>query len=281
MNKPEFLWKLRDALSGTFTRTETEDILLDYKDFFVSGNNEGKNKQQICEELGDPFAIALDLAQTLQKKRRLLSTKAFRRVFFTVVLIVIGFMFYYWVNQIVVNIVSGIVLFVSFVVVLWFALGGTLRELPPVSCASRKSRKWIVSAFHVYLIASGIAGWLFIRQLLGFCSAGELDSAILVIDRLRIVLGIALTLAAFAVYGFFRFTPQYFTLVIHALGVVVYLTTALHILARTADPATYINAAALSMIMIIYVFSVFLTAIFEWLIYTINNIQFTECSKGA
>ncbi|MCL2171874.1 MAG: DUF1700 domain-containing protein [Defluviitaleaceae bacterium] len=67
MQKTIFMNKLRQALGKNLTKNEREDILADYEEFFQSGAADGQTDEQICANLGDPFAIAKDLTQNLTK----------------------------------------------------------------------------------------------------------------------------------------------------------------------------------------------------------------------
>ena len=54
MNKEQYLNKLKKMLP----ENESQDILNDFKEHFITGLAEGKTEQEIIESLGDPLEIA-------------------------------------------------------------------------------------------------------------------------------------------------------------------------------------------------------------------------------
>ncbi|MBD1373444.1 DUF1700 domain-containing protein [Hazenella sp. IB182357] len=60
MNKDQFLQKL-DTLIKVLPPDERQDILQDYKEYFLLGTEAGKTEEQIASSLGSPNQIAKDL----------------------------------------------------------------------------------------------------------------------------------------------------------------------------------------------------------------------------
>lgn len=60
MNKEQFLARLDDALKR-LPSTEREDILLDFKEHFEIGQDEGKSEEEIAKGLGTPQQIAREM----------------------------------------------------------------------------------------------------------------------------------------------------------------------------------------------------------------------------
>jgi len=263
MERQEFLRKLRHSLRWTFTHEEVTDILADYDGFFVSGDKEGKNEQQICAELGSPSAIALDLAETLgKKKKRSISTKIVQRMALTVALLVISLVYYFAVYQSANIVRDSILMLIGFTVVLWFALGGTLHRTPPVAYDSNKTLKWLLPTEHIILLLMAISIYLSF-----WVSESKLISDVNALPFVRIVINmrlafvvIAILIAAFSVYGFFRFSPQYFTAISNAVGVVAYLSAVYNLMSRLDDLSTF--RALWSANLVIYGASIILTALF-------------------
>lgn len=58
MTKFEFLQQLYDHLSA-LPSSERDDIIADFEEHFQVGEEQGKSEDQICAELGNPYACAL------------------------------------------------------------------------------------------------------------------------------------------------------------------------------------------------------------------------------
>lgn len=58
MTKFEFLQQLYDHLSS-LPPSERDDIVADFEEHFQVGEEQGKTEEQICTELGNPYACAL------------------------------------------------------------------------------------------------------------------------------------------------------------------------------------------------------------------------------
>lgn len=240
MNKQVFFKKLRKALRWTFAKNEMLEIISDYEDFFVSGHMQGKTEGQICVELGDPDAIAFNLADELHKKRPL-SAKVIERIVLSIILLGIGFAYYYAMYQSEHIIRESMIGMMTFSAVLWFLLGGTMHKLPPVSHNANKLNLWIFSTGHAILtLIIMISIFVFqnmlhtlLREAASAVEIASLGSTVGVIRSLFAV--ITLFIAVYAVYGFYRSAPQYFTLIIHAIGVMAYVSAAYHVLRNMND----------------------------------------------
>ncbi|KGX88738.1 hypothetical protein N781_09475 [Pontibacillus halophilus JSM 076056 = DSM 19796] len=60
MNKEQFMKRL-DSLLQELPEHEREDILDDYEEHFLSGEQDGKGEEEIVNELGDPKTIAKEI----------------------------------------------------------------------------------------------------------------------------------------------------------------------------------------------------------------------------
>lgn len=290
MNQCEFMKKLKKALRWTFDANEIEDILSDYQGFFDDGVNEGKSEQTICEELGDPNNIAFDLATELRKEKRIsLSTKVMRRMFLVTLLLVISFVYYnlvqksiteYAVNRFFnyflfqnINIFSeSMISMILFIIILWFTLGGTIHKLPPISQLVKTVHKWIILANHFILffifIIFHILIIFFIKEMEG--KNGLINIDIEAIKNMWILfMAISFTLAVLSIYGFYRFTPQYFTIICHAIGVVAYLCSTYSVSKTLISPEEI--QLNVRLLLSVYAVSFVITIIFSWLIHVLQK----------
>ena len=272
MGKQAFLKKLHRALRWTFNHDEIIDILSDYEGFFVSGSNEGKSEQQICDELGNPTAIALDLAETLgKKKKRRMSAKIVQRMALATVLLVMGFIYYFAVHQSANIVRDSIVLLFGFTLVLWFALGGTLRKTPPVARSLSTAQKWVLPVGHIILLLMVVSMLILFRifETKLLTDTDVLAFATLVINARFAFVVFAVMVALLSVYGFYRLSSQFFTVITHAVGTVVYLSAVYNILSRLDDPSRV--SALLLTITVIYGVSVVLTILYALFIHSISR----------
>ncbi len=65
MKKSEFLRILKDSLMG-MSQNDKREIMLDYEEHFIDGLAEGRTEEEICEALGDPKQIALNLKRNME-----------------------------------------------------------------------------------------------------------------------------------------------------------------------------------------------------------------------
>lgn len=274
MNKQEFMKRLKKALRWTFDSNEIEDILSDYKGFFEDGIKNGRSEQTVCKELGNPNGIAFDLATELCKTKRFsLSAKVMRRMVLVIVLLSISIVFYYLVNNNSVNIFwHSIISMVLFIIVLWFTLGGTIHGLPPVSPLKGRLHKGIVIINHILLLCVVTIFHIFLSLLIKemFEDNVFINIDIQFIKNMWVLfMVIAFILAILSLYGFYRFTPQYFTIICHSIGVVAYLCSAYYI-AKTLDSPEKIQSDV-SSLLYVYAASVIITILFTWLIYVLQK----------
>ncbi len=222
MDKQTFLKELRKALLWTFGKKETADILGDYEGFFTSGAADGKTEAEICAELGETSTIALDLAETLEKKRWF-SAKIIQRMIAAAALFCIGLL-YYWLQLAREGAAMSSTVLLAVTVVLWFVLGG----LPPVARRKSRAGKWLVLGGHLLLggMTVGANNWYWSFENLMLSMPIDYDAQ-RTAQMLRVVwvlfIAAALIIALLAIIGFYRLTPQAFTLTVHALGTVAYL----------------------------------------------------------
>jgi len=270
VNKSEFIKKLRSALRWTFTHNEITDILSDYEGFFASGISEGKSEAVICAELGHPVDIALELAETLGKsKKRRLSSKVIWRVIFAAALFslcvvyssaLFGYTCYGYLRLV----YDSILTVAALSILLWLTLGGTLFKTPPVSRIKNTGLKRFLPLGHV-MLSGMVAGCYFrVRYLIGLLPPiTEAEEAWLVsqgpaVYNMMVVFAlISLLLVVLSVFAYYRITPQFFTVITHALGAVAYLSAFLHLLRNLRDPL-YVDSA-ITAFSFIYIFSIALT----------------------
>jgi len=242
MEKLEFLKKLRRALSWTFTEEEITDILADYEDFFISGGAEDKDETQICTELGDPAEIARGLAEALEKKRTSpLWFKIFARMLCTAAVGIAGFMIS---NYLLWRTDTGVfagpsMLYIAIIVVMWFVLMGFTSKLPPVAQASNKAWKTAFTACHAGLLMFTVLDYsLFHKGVTNTLLDRPLPAVVILYSYiLPVVLSVSLLIAVISIFGFYRASPLWFTVISHAFGTAVYTWTQVNILHSLDDPA--------------------------------------------
>lgn len=86
MNRNEFMRNLNNSL-GSLNPKEIKEILYDYDEHFKAALEEGKNEQEIIDDLGDPVTIArMYVADSYIKKasREQSGTNILRAVFATI-----------------------------------------------------------------------------------------------------------------------------------------------------------------------------------------------------
>jgi len=269
LSKLEFLLKLRNTLRWTFTNEEIADILQDYEGFFTTGSGEGKTEQEICVDLGNPAAIVRDLAEAMDK--RPLSARIIKRMVLSIAVFVIGLTYCFVVYQSNNVLRDSIIILVGFSAVLWFALGGTLSGAPPVSHSVSASRKWLLPVGHVFLVSAVTACYFFLRDIeMKWQSAMDVSSYGPILSNVILALGIA---AAFviviSIYGFYRLSPQYFTIICHAVGVIAYSFMSYSFLMRVNNPSDF--STSLIFILVIYGCSIVLTLLFALFIRTTSR----------
>lgn len=66
MTKKEFMQKLKDNLIG-LNQNDKREVLLDYEEHFMDGKQQGRTEEEICEALGDPKEIAMEIKSQSQQ----------------------------------------------------------------------------------------------------------------------------------------------------------------------------------------------------------------------
>ncbi len=265
MDKRTFLKELRKALLWTFGKKETADILSDYEGFFTSGAAEEKTEAEICEELGEPSAIALDLAETLEKKRWF-SAKTVQRIVAATALFCLGF-FYYSKEIGRGGAPESSAVLLAVTGALWITLGG----LPPVARLKKRLCGWIVLGGHVLL------GGMMIGVICGFWSHTNTVMAIPYPSEAELralgnavnwgwvtVTAISLLAALFAIIGFYRLTPLAFTLTAHALGAIATMDTFRLLYMSLSDPAAF--DGGMRGVLEVYILAAVLTGLYALLL---------------
>lgn len=263
MDKHEFLFKLRNSLRWTFSSDEIADILRDYESFFATGSEEGKTESAICDGFGNPSVIARDLAAALDKKKtRPLSVRIIRRNVFSIALFLIGLGYCFVVYQSNNILRDGIIMLVVFSIVMWFSLGGTFRGTPPISIADAKPRKWLLLIGHIFLVFAVASCYFFLRYIESkWQSSIDVSSYGKAIAIVIPALGSAAVLIGIlSIIGFYRLSPQFFTITTHAAGVAAHSFMTYSFLRRVDNPLDF--GTSLMLILIIYGSSVVLTLLF-------------------
>jgi uncharacterized RDD family membrane protein YckC len=67
VTKNEFLRELENSLRGQLTEDDIIEIVSDYRDVFDSGKSEGKNENEISDEIGSPASIARTILNDISK----------------------------------------------------------------------------------------------------------------------------------------------------------------------------------------------------------------------
>jgi len=267
MDKLEFLFRLRNALRWTFSSDEIADILRDYESFFATGSEEGKTESAICDGFGHPSVIARDLAVALEKKKtRPLSARIIRRKVFSMALFVVGLTYCFGVYQSNNILRDSIIMLVGFSVIMWFSVGGTFRGSPPVSIADSKARKLLLPIGHIFLVSAVASCYFFLRYIESkWQSAIDVSSYGAALAIIIITLGSAAVLiGVLSIIGFYRLSPQFFTITTHAAGVVAHSFMAYSYLMRVDNPLVF--GTSFMYILVIYGSSVVLTLLFALLI---------------
>ena len=268
MNKIEFLWKLQNALRWTFSKEEIADVMRDYESFFVTGNEEGKTEQEICTNLGDPSAIAQELADSSGKKK---SKRIVKQMALTSALFLIGLAYYFAVYESNNIIRDSILMLTVFDAVLWFTIGGTFCGSPPVSCTKNAYRKWLLPIGHILLILMVAIFFILLHLLETKLLSGIdiLSYAAIVINLRTVFFAIALIVGAFSIYGFYRLSTQFFFLTSHAVSVVAYLSAAYNIMSRLDTPENFNRYILL--LFVFYGISIIITSLFAFFIRTTSR----------
>lgn len=95
MKKSEYLRELKENLESKLSHEELNDILSDYESFFHAGKEEGKNDDNISNELGSPAFLAKSLiegreeSKIIQDKRITAPGKRFCAYFIDAVIAII------------------------------------------------------------------------------------------------------------------------------------------------------------------------------------------------
>ncbi|MDR0326544.1 MAG: DUF1700 domain-containing protein [Oscillospiraceae bacterium] len=238
MYKTKFIKKLRKALRWIFSEEEIADILSDYEGFFASGDSEGKNEAQICAELGSPAVVAQELAETMGRKKRI-TTRIKLRILLAAVFVVAVIpinITYYEGN----SFRFSIAFITVFTVFLWFILGGTVGKTPSTLRILGKNGNWLLMAGHVLIFAFALVCFLWAINA-DFVISDSTMKHMDIFMRIWVAsIAAVLCIAVFAVFGFYRLTPYFFTLIIHAVGAVVFLYAILWIFKRLEDAAGFI-----------------------------------------
>jgi len=243
MSRTEFFKALRKALRWTFNADEITDILSDYEGFFETGKGGGKDEAQICAELGDPSAIARELAEELEKKRvSPLWVKIFVRMLLAVAVGIFSYFLCWHGFFHIDNYHFNIVLYVTLVAVFWGLLIGATSKMPSVAIMPHKIWKWSFIICHFILAGIVITDYIiYSNALLDFLSEGprsipwELSSYYYSMYPLLTFLPMLITILS--VYCFYRAGPQWFTVISHALGTSVYFWTVINVLRDVSDPS--------------------------------------------
>lgn len=279
MEKYIFIGKLKRALYWSFSQKEIREIAADYEGFFAQGKEDGKTEQEICAELGSPAEIAHDLAAEFHKRRP--SVNLIVRILLAVSILIFGVFrsYYNWYDSFYI---------VVFAVVLWFALGGTLTDTPPVSYADGKSYTRRILFCHGALFA--IAAMFF--AFCCFCNFVLLNETYdlskmpdffanftykllqtpsllgpYIEAIINSLYAASFLILVWSLYCFYRRSPQYFTVTCHSLGVIAYITSIYYII-KQLDIFTYFFSGVLKCFFI-YGSSLVLTALFALFIRTL------------
>ncbi|MDR1692154.1 MAG: DUF1700 domain-containing protein [Oscillospiraceae bacterium] len=248
MEKQKFLGELRKELRWTFAKEETEDILRDYEGFFAAGASEGKTDAEICADLGSPPGVALSLAETLGKKRPF-SRKAAIRAGAAALLLIPNLLYFLLGNG---NPAVTCAALLVETAALWSVLG----FFPPVARRRTGAGRWPVLCGHLLLggLTTAAAAWFWSRsEVLALGNGGAS------VDTAGILF--AASAAAIAVFGivwFYKRSAQAFTLTVHALGAVGYVSAAGAVFSRLSDPDAF--NAGMREALWIYLFALLLTA---------------------
>ncbi len=65
MTKAEYLFQLENELSQNLEQNEVQSILVDYNEYFETGNQDGLSDEELCQQFGTPFTVAMEIFQSL------------------------------------------------------------------------------------------------------------------------------------------------------------------------------------------------------------------------
>lgn len=256
MEKRDFLKKLHKSLRRTFTKQEIRDILTDYESFFISGANDGKSENEICTELGDPDAVALELVKELPRNNTVSPPINIFIKIIAALLTLFGFSYSLLIYPGFNLVRDSLVLFCVFAAVLFLALIGK-RNIHK----SGKAYVLILSFGNVLLFGIVILIDTFIKELI-YVTANILPlkpNSIMskIIDFFKfadiefltnfmsaivyISAAIFFLISVTAVLGFYRSTPFYFAMLIHAAGALNYIGSVYNILNDMQTIEHFIN----------------------------------------
>ena len=286
MNKINFINNLEIYLQKKFS----EDEVADYEGFFMVGIEEGKNEEQICTELGNPSAIALDLAETLGKNSRNIIKKkilTFGRAAVFVGLSVFGIIYYF--NNFInftdryLNLKNSIAL-VAFSALLWFAFSNASRKTAETALKNIKLKRlfWIghgilfVMSVIPTIKINNIAAYYFVANNIMPSWDSAFVRITMSIEYLATVfLVITIFILIAAVYFMHRFSAYFFSVTVHALGVMAYLVITRLIYGSLSDLDTFVNA--ISGALAIYAFALISAIGFSYLSYLLLR----GCDNGS
>ncbi|MDR0857849.1 MAG: DUF1700 domain-containing protein [Oscillospiraceae bacterium] len=222
MNKNQFLAQLQDALRWKLKPEVVSDIISDYEGFFSA--DDGKSEAQICAELGDPKSIAEDIIAE-SGRIAVRNPKNYSALKWKLLLIVLGFVIpaYYIFFAPTYPIfpsyfasgISNLVIFAGiFAVILArgantpskrFQTGGKFKYIPLTLC-------------HVALLVLVVMNFRHYSDFLNHLQSGDAYISGLFGDwSLYLRLGSPL-LVILSMIGFYRSSPYYFTVSVHAVG---------------------------------------------------------------
>ncbi|MCL2576890.1 MAG: DUF1700 domain-containing protein [Defluviitaleaceae bacterium] len=266
MTRKDFLRKLRFALWGGFTCNERRDVISDYEGFFVQGQSEGISESSIAEGLGDPTAIAFNLANESGKWMPIgaLILKYLTQIYFAFGGIIFfgTALVYYNMNADVTLVIAGILCVCLMSVSLFFAL--KMKMTVP---NFRKGFKGLLFTNLTILILAAFC-------IIFFNSRASMDFAFWVFEnfqsqRLRLTTGlleirmICFLIAAFigiwGIVGTWKGKTERFISAVHAVGFCVYLETVYKLWQSLNDIELYWRPAARASL--VYVISIIITII--------------------
>ncbi|MDR2167061.1 MAG: DUF1700 domain-containing protein [Clostridiales bacterium] len=131
MNKHEYLARLRKSLRRRFEPEEIGEILTDYDGFFAEAIAEGKTEAQISAELGEPGAVAAELAEAFNKKRRILPLSVdLRQILFLVGLLALAISYYALTERVSYPLFARMAGVGAFAMLFWLIMRKGLRKAP-------------------------------------------------------------------------------------------------------------------------------------------------------
>jgi len=168
----------------------------------------------------------------------------------------------------------NIVLYVALVAVFWILLIGASSKMSAVATIPHKIWKWSFVICHFILAGVVITDYIiYSNDLLTFLSEDWLSVPWKLLFYYHgiypLLTFLPMLIAVLSVYCFYRASPQWFTVISHALGTSVYFWTVINVLRDVSNPSALPRLEML----VVYGVSVAVTALLALYIHKSSRLQ--------